>query len=434
MSYEQAIKYLYDLQPIGIKFGLSNTLSLLNHLSNPHQRIKTIHVAGTNGKGSICSMLSCILQAAGYKVGLYTSPHLVDFTERISINGHPVAQSEVIRLTEKIRRAIWEGDFTSAHPTFFEVVTVMALAYFNEQHVDLAIMEVGMGGRLDATNVIQPLLGIISNIDLDHQQYLGKSLRHIAKEKAGIIKKNMPIIIGACQPEVLEIITCTCQNIGATLIQVPPLSNTRLLHRDLLGQSFELLSPESDPQQYSISLLGHHQIQNALIALTAAQKLNDFLPRHISCAHISEGLTRARWPGRIEVYPGSPLVIVDGAHNPAAAHQLSSFIKELKFLHCVLIIGIMKDKEIDKICQELVPLASRIILTQPNMPRAALPKEISRILHAQSLVPNSVKVSLVENVPKAISMAKTQAGSKDIICITGSLYIAGEAKVILDAG
>ncbi len=432
MSYEQAIKYLYNLQPIGIKFGLNNTLSLLAHFHNPHQKIKTIHVAGTNGKGSICSMLSSILQSAGYKVGLYTSPHLIDFTERISINGNPIPQSEVASLTEKIRYAINDGDFKANHPTFFEVVTVMALIYFYEQYLDLAIMEVGMGGRLDATNVIQPLMGIISTIALDHQQYLGKSLGHIAQEKAGIIKRGMPVIIGDCHPEILQIISYTCQKMGATLIQAPPLSNAHILHQDLSCQKFEVLCPKESPKQYSISLLGHHQIQNTLTTLTAAKKLNDLLPRQISHAQICKGLTSARWPGRIEVYPGSPLIIIDGAHNPAAAHSLSRFIKELKFLHLTLVIGVMKDKEIDKICQDLVPLAFRIILTRPNIARAALPRDILHILHSQSLLPNSVKVSMVDSIPEAITLAKTQSGLKDIICITGSLYTAGEAKVVLD--
>ena len=245
--YEQTIKYLYDLQPIGIKFGLHNTLSLLNYFHNPHQKIRTIHVAGTNGKGSTCSMISSVLQAAGYRVGLYISPHLIDFTERISINGIPITQSEVVRLTTEIQQAIHDGDFSSGHPTFFEVVTVMAMAYFHEQQVDVAVMEVGMGGRLDATNVIQPLLGIITNIDLEHQQYLGNSLLEIAREKAGIIKKGMPVITGVQQPEVLQLLADICQERGATLIPVPAAPSphfARPLSQNLRGgQSFEVAWP-----------------------------------------------------------------------------------------------------------------------------------------------------------------------------------------------
>ena len=196
------------------------------------------------------------------------------------------------------------------------------------------------------------------------------------------------------------------------------------------GQDFKILGPA--PHQYFIPLLGSHQIQNSLIAVTAAQELNKLLPRHISHTQIREGLSRTRWPGRIEVYPGPPLVIVDGAHNPAAAHKLALFIKELKFINLVLIIGIMKDKEIDKICRELVPLASQIILTKPNIARAALPKELLHILQAQSLIINSGTASMVKSVREAVMLAKTKAGPKDIICITGSLYTAGEAKEILD--
>ena len=466
MQYEQTIKYLYNLQPIGIKFELHNTLSLLNHFHNPHEKIRTIHVAGTNGKGSTCSMISSILQAAGYKVGLYTSPHLVDFTERILINSTPISHPHVIRLTEEIQQAIREGDFSSGHPTFFEVVTVMALVYFHEQQVDFAVMETGMGGRLDATNVIQPLLGIITNIDLEHQQYLGNTLLDIAREKAGIIKKGMPVITGAQQPEVLQLLTDICQERGAVLIPVPPPSPsfTRLLSQNLQRQIFEVAwhGPWSDEpsgpdgaaasmhwtlpdapadtspdalqwQRFSISLLGEHQIQNTLVALAAIQTLNRLLADKIPLSRISEGLALARWPGRAEVYPCLPAIMVDGAHNPAGARRLSFLLKELKFSRLILVLGIMKDKEIDKICQELVPLASRVILTRPRIERAALPEDILKILVSHCPVSDRGTVSTVENIPKAITLARSMAGNEDLICVTGSLYTVGEAKVFLDA-
>jgi len=444
MQYEQTIKYLYDLQPIGIKFGLHNTLSLLNYFHNPHQKIRTIHVAGTNGKGSTCSMISSVLQAAGYRVGLYTSPHLIDFTERISINGLPITHSEVVRLTTEIQQAISDGDFSSGHPTFFEVVTVMAMAYFHEQQVDFAVMEVGMGGRLDATNVIQPMLGIITNIDLEHQQYLGNSLLEIASEKAGIIKKDMPVITGVQQPEVLQLLADICQEREATLIPVPSPSPSfaRLLTQNLRGQTFEVAWSDAWPdaapdastwQRFSISLIGEHQIQNALVALAAIQTLSRLLPCGISLSQISEGLSLARWPGRAEVYPGLPTIMVDGAHNPAGARRLSCLLKELEFSRLILVLGVMKDKEIDKICQELVPLASRVILTQARIERAALPEEILKILVSQCLVADLGTVSTAENIPKAIALAGAMAGHKDLICVTGSLYTVGEAKVFLDA-
>jgi len=512
MQYERTIKYLYDLQPIGIKFGLHNTLSLLNYFHNPHQKIRTIHVAGTNGKGSTCSMIASILQAAGYRVGLYTSPHLIDFTERISINGLPVTQSEVVRLTGEIQQAIREGDFSSGHPTFFEVVTVMAMAYFHEQQVDFAVMEVGMGGRLDATNVIQPLLGIITNIDLEHQQYLGNSLLEIAREKAGIIKKGMPVITGDQQPEVLQLLADICQERGATLIPVPSPSPSfvRHLSQDLRGQSFEVTWPavwsdtrpaasaavwpgvwsdtrsdtssgadfaspsipgisldspgvtsappddsdgispsdsswpDSSPpdssspdssswQKFSISLIGEHQIQNALVALAAIQTLSRLLPCGISLSRISEGISLARWPGRAEVYSCLPAIMVDGAHNPAGARRLSCLLEGLGFARLLLVLGIMKDKEVDKICQELVPLASRVILTRPRIERAASPEVILKILASHCLVADWGTVSTAENIPKAITLARAMAGQQDLICITGSLYTVGEAKVFLDA-
>ncbi len=431
-------------------------------------------MAGTNGKGSTCSMISSVLQAAGYRVGLYTSPHLVDFTERISINGLPITHSEVVRLTTEIQQAIRDGDFSSGHPTFFEVVTVMAMAYFHEQRVDFAVMEVGMGGRLDATNVIQPLVGIITNIDLEHQQYLGNSLLEIAREKAGIIKKGMPVITGVQQPEVLQLLADICQEREATLIPVPSPSPsfTRLLSQNLRGQTFEVAWPgpwsDASPgalsgassgadgasssmpgtssdalsaaspdastwQRFSISLIGEHQIQNALVALAAIRTLSRLLPCGISSSQISEGLSLARWPGRAEVYPCLPTIMVDGAHNPAGARRLSCLLKELEFSRLILVLGIMKDKEIDKICQELVPLASRVILTRPQIERAASPEEILEILVSHCLVADWGTASTAENIPEAITLAGAMAGNQDLICVTGSLYTVGEAKVFLDA-
>ncbi|MEW5801355.1 MAG: folylpolyglutamate synthase/dihydrofolate synthase family protein [bacterium] len=435
IPYEQTIKYLYDLQPIGIKFGLHNTLCLLNYFHNPHEKIRTIHVAGTNGKGSTCSMIASVLQAAGYRVGLYTSPHLVDFTERISINGLRIARLEVVRLTERIQEAIAAGDFESGHPTFFEVVTVMALAYFQEQQVDFAIMEVGMGGRLDATNVIEPLLGIITNIDLDHQQYLGNSLLDIAREKAGIIKKGMPLVTGVQQPEVMELLSDICLERGAVLIPVPLSSSslTRPLSQSLAGQSFEIVWPDEPSQQFSISLIGEHQIQNALVALRAIQVLSRMLPGGILLSQITEGMSRARWPGRAESYPGVPPVMVDGAHNPAGARRLACLLKGLGFPRLILVLGIMKDKEIAGICQELVPLASRVVLTRPSIARASSPEEILDIITSRCLVSDRESISITESIPEAITLARTVAHPKDLICVTGSLFTVGEAKVFLDA-
>lgn len=445
--YDQTIKYLYDLQPIGIKFGLQNTLSLLSYFGNPHQKIRTVHVAGTNGKGSTCSMISSVLQAAGYRVGLYTSPHLVDFTERISINGLPISQPEVVRLTEKIRQAIREGDFRSAHPTFFEVVTVMALAYFAEQQVDCAVMETGMGGRLDATNVIRPLLSIITTIDLDHQQYLGNTLLDIAREKAGIIKEGIPLVTGAQQPEVVQLLAEICRARGAEMIRVPCPSPSvvRAVSQGLEGQEFEVAWPAvtlplawndadaSSWQRFSIPLIGNHQIQNTLIVLAAIQTLSRSLSAGISAAQIARGLAVTRWPGRAQVYPGSPAIMLDGAHNPAGARQLARLLESLAFPRLILVLGIMKDKEIGGICQELVPLADRLILTRPQIDRAASAQEIMNILASRALIPDWGRVSTAAGIPEAISMARAMAAPGDLICLSGSLYTVGEAKVFLDA-
>ena len=432
MTYEQAIQYLFGLQPIGIKFGLQNTLTLLKQFSDPHQKIKTIHVAGTNGKGSVCSMLFSILQTAGFKVGVYTSPHLIEFSERICINGTPISKNEIIGLTERIQWAIGKGDFQGTHPTFFEVVTVMALVYFQEQDVDLAILETGMGGRLDATNVVCPLLAIITSIDLEHQQYLGDSLDKIAKEKAGIIKDGVPVVVGPCQEDVYQIFEEIGRQKRAPVIKALSSLHIRKSHQDFSGQRFEVFIPGFDaPQLFTICMLGQHQIQNALIALTAILKLNELLPPSIAISQMVKGLASAKWPARIEIYKTQPLMIIDGAHNPSSINQLVLFLEELSYAKLILVFGVMKDKEIERICEKIFSLASHIILTRPNMPRAASPEEIMDLVSEKFLVDKSM-ISIAPTVGEAISSAREIAEENDVICITGSLFLAGEAKAIIE--
>lgn len=433
MVFEQAVQYLYDLQPIGIKFGLQNTLTLLEHFHNPQQELKTIHIAGTNGKGSVCALLSSILQRAGYKVGVYTSPHLIDFTERITINGKPIEPAEVVRLTELLQKRIEQGGFYPSHPTFFEVVTVMALVYFAEQKVDIAVIEVGMGGRLDATNVIYPLMAIITSIDLDHQEYLGNTLVEIAGEKAGIIKEGISVVIGPCRPEVEEVFIEACRKHEAILVKSPDRTSVRLLHRDFSGQRIAQVPGFSPDQEFFLPFLGEHQIENALLGLTATTILSPLLPQPLSYVVISEGVAMARWPGRIQVYDGPPRVIIDGAHNPAAARRLGQFLKGAGYASLTLLLGIMHDKDIAGICRELVPLASKIILTRPQTSRAALPEEIFHLLQSQSMLGASSKVWTIDYLPRALQFALALTGSEDLLCLTGSLYTVGEAMVILDA-
>jgi dihydrofolate synthase/folylpolyglutamate synthase len=427
MSYQETLQYLYNLQLKGMKFGLSSMEDLLSLLDNPHCQIKSVHIGGTNGKGSTSAIIASVLQHAGYKVGLYTSPHLIDFSERISINSFPIPQPEVIRLNRFIQR-VMKGRSTPT-PTFFEWTTAMAFLYFAEQKVDIAIIEVGLGGRLDSTNVISPLLSVITNIDFDHQEILGNSLLEIGYEKAGIIKKNVPVISGIFQKEVQELILNIAKSLGAPLLQFGVDFNYRSMESaDLLNSNlFDFHGIQKNELNLSLPLLGEHQKRNASLALAALEILHGkgFGQNE---DNLRDGLKMVRWPGRIEVVKKNPLIILDGAHNPSGARVLASFLNSLpKTGNRILVLGMMKDKDIYQIGEALIPWADEIILTRASFSRAASPNELLKALPA-TLKPIRMIGSLSEIFP----ILEKKCDVNEMICFTGSLYTIGEAKAILE--
>ncbi len=435
-SYQRAVDYLYQLQWHGIKLGLGNILQILKRLSNPHQRYRTVHIAGTNGKGSTAALVAALLQAQGYRVGLYTSPHLMDFSERIRINGVPISHDHVAALTEKILQ--WSsasgGPDSRLALTFFEFTTAMAFLYFAESFIDLAVIEVGMGGRFDATNVITPLVSVITNIDYDHQAYLGNSLAQIAFEKAGIIKTAVPAVTAAEDDEALGVITKVCQERGSRLYR--------------LGQDFHIVGASPEEFTYrgihhlwpalSMKLLGRHQLKNAACALAAAEILSSASGGQgfeLSETSIRKGLRSASWEGRLEPIeiPGGPLILLDGAHNLGGARALHDFLLELKAKRAgrlFLVLGIMQDKDIPGVLGQLVPLADALVLTRPDYHRAASLSDLEVAAR-----PLDVPVTLRQRVSEAVEFAKSVAGPGDCILITGSLFTVGEARAhLLDLG
>lgn len=428
MTYQRAVDYLYQLQWHGIKSGLGNILQILTRLSNPHQRYRTVHIAGTNGKGSTAALVAALLQAQGYRVGLYTSPHLVDFSERIRINGVPIAHDAVADLTDKISQLSSLNSHLSL--TFFEFTTAMAFLYFAESSINLAVIEVGMGGRFDATNVITPLVSVITNIDYDHQAYLGNSLAQIASEKAGIIKTAVPAVTAAEDDEALGVIAKVCRERGSSLYR--------------LGQDFHIdgVSPEEFTYRgihhpwpaLSMKLLGRHQLRNAACALAAAEILSD-QGFELSETSIREGLRSASWEGRLEPIetPEGLLILLDGAHNLSGARVLRDFLLEVKAKRggrLFLVFGIMRDKDIPAVLGELVPLADSVVLTRPDYHRAASLGDLEIAAR-----PFDVPLTLRQRVSEAVEFAKSVAGPGDCILITGSLFTVGEARAhLLDLG
>ncbi len=429
VGVERSIRYLFGLQAHGIKPGLTRTRALLAALGNPHRSFRSIHVGGTNGKGSTAAMIASVLGTRGYRVGLYTSPHLIDFTERIQIGGQVIPSDRVGALTEKVRQA--SDACLSEPPTFFEAATVLAFSYFAEAAVDCAVIEVGLGGRFDATNVLMPLVSVITTIGMDHQEYLGTTLEAVAFEKAGIIKQGTPVVVGRLPPEPLSVIRGAVAEREVPCIALGEDFKTR-------GESPECFAYDGLRRRYdglSCPLPGRHQLDNAACAL-AALELAEALGLEVGEEAVREGLRAVRWPGRLELVSRRPDVWLDGAHNPQAAAALAAHLGVLSSRRAsaapgrlILVVGMMRDKDRRGVlaCLAAVPGVSHVVLTSAAHPRAASPHELARDCEGLGL-----PVVLRPTVAEAFVYARSLAGPDDAVCVTGSLLVVGEAKAVLE--
>jgi dihydrofolate synthase / folylpolyglutamate synthase len=417
MKYSDVLNYLYGLEKFGMVFGLENIKWLLNLINNPHSSFKTVHIGGTNGKGSVASMLSHILKEAGYTVGKYTSPHLVSFTERITVNEEDISEDEVAELTENIKNKAEEND-KERFFTFFDFTTALAFEHFSRKKTDISIIEVGLGGRFDSTNVIEPVLSVITNISYDHMQYLGKDIADITKEKAGIIKGNTPVITGV-QGASAQIIEATAKELNSPAYEL----NKDFSYRKTGDQMMSYTGIKKNIDSLSINLMGDHQLINGAISLCAAEVLTSsgFSIKENS---IRKALGNIKWQGRLEVVKDNPIIILDGAHNPDSAHVIAEFFEShYTDKKKILIFGVMKDKDCRKIIEKIVPFMDKIILTRPVTERALPPKEMERYIK---------NPFVTEDVRSALIKAKFIADQDSLILITGSFYTIGEAKTIID--
>jgi dihydrofolate synthase/folylpolyglutamate synthase len=418
MSYEQAVEYLYSLQKYGIKFGLSKTTNLLKAFGNPHRAQRYVHIAGTNGKGSVGAMVESILRTSGLKVGFYSSPHLVRFTERFRINGKEIPTETAAGLVEELR-----GVIAPLHPpTFFEVTTAMGLIYFAREKVDIAVMEVGMGGRLDATNVIRPQVSVITNISYDHQAFLGKSLEEIAGEKAGIIKKGIGLVTGATQPRVIELFRKTCKERGAPFWRLG-----RDLRYRATGNRIHYYGFVRKLKDLELGLAGRYQHRNAALALSVIELL-ERRGLKVSEEDIRQGLKRAFWPGRLQVVSRDPLLVLDGAHNPGAIRALTEAVRgSFQYKRLILVLGVMADKDVRGVLRGIVPMADYVLFTRPEYYRAAGPETLM-----QAASPLGTPGEIQPTLAKALGRAKQMAHRDDLILVTGSLFTVGETMALLD--
>jgi len=398
MNYNQVIKYLNNREKFGIKLGLKNIRLLLKKVGSPHKKIKCIHVAGTNGKGSCCAMISSVLQEAGYKVGMYTSPHLKRFNERIKINNKEISNKDVVKYFLKTKPHI-------TTQTYFEVVTAIAFLYFNEKKVDFLVLEVGMGGRLDATNVVNPLVSLITTISLEHTEYLGNSLLKIAKEKAGIIKKNSIVVTGT-NGNVFNLIKKIARKRKAKLVRAKKVKK--------LNGKFNI----NGYKKLELDLIGDFQLQNASNSIAVIEALRDYSIK-IDKKKIKKGLKKARWQGRMQFLEKN--VLVDCAHNPAGIDVLIKEVKKLNYKNLILVMGILKDKDIKEMVKKIAPTADKVIVTKPKTERAAEPSIIEK-----EFVKYNKHCEIIKDVRKALSHAKKNKGKNDLILVTGSIYTVGE--------
>jgi len=420
LSYLESLEFLYGLQRHGIKLELATIQAMLSRLGGPQQRYRTLHVAGTNGKGSTAAMVAAMLRAAGWRVGLYTSPHLVDFRERICVDGLPIAEDAVAELTGRLRYVQ-----SSLSPTFFEFTTALALQHFADTAVDVAVVEVGMGGRFDATNVIVPLVSAITNIALDHQEFLGSSVESIAFEKAGIIKARVPVVTGRLCPEAARVIE---QVAGERMAPVYPL-NSAFVATGQTADDFQYDGIQTSYRNLSCPLLGAHQLDNAACAL-AMVELAAARGLPVSEHAVRSGLAAVSWEGRLEFVERHPAVLLDGAHNPAAARVVEAFVSSYRACHpdcrVILVLGMMRDKDRKEFVRILLPVAHEVVLTQAQVPRAASVEELGSSLEA-----GEVPVHPVPLPADALALARRLASSQDLICVTGSLMLVGEVKALL---
>lgn len=392
-------------------------------LGNPHISIRSIHIAGTKGKGSSAAITHSILKNAGFKVGLYTSPHLVSFRERVRINDELISEEEICRLLERIKDAVGKME---ERPTFFEVYTGLAYLYFKEKKVDFAVYEVGMGGRFDATNIIEPLVSCITPLSYEHTQKLGNTLKEIAAEKAGIVKEGGICVSAPQEQEALDVIKDICRKKKTKLILV----GKDILFEEVLSDStsevFSVFGLFGEYPILTMGLLGSHQVVNAAAAIGIIEALR-FRGIIVTGDAVRAGIEGVKWDGRLEVVKKNPFVVLDGAQNRASANALANAVKRIfKFRRLLLVLGVSKDKDVKGILDELIPISDSIILTKSKVRERAL--EPSRI--KESISPNGKDIYLTSNVEEALSLALSKAARDDLVLVTGSLFLVGEAKCI----
>ena len=427
MKYEEAMKYITEVGNFGSNYGLERTYKLLEYLDNPEKDLKLIHIAGTNGKGSTTSMITEILIGAGYKVGMYTSPFIEEFEERIQINRNNIPKESLAILMDEIKVAVdkvIEAGYN--HPTEFEIITVLMLLYFKKENIDFGVIEVGLGGTLDSTNVITPILQVITSISFDHTNLLGNTLEEIAGEKAGIIKKEIPTVIYPQQEEALKVIKNKCLEMGSDLYIA---NNENLKFENVVNRDkpYQLLKYNNEID-ILLPLLGEHQIINLSVAMKAIEVLNNRNITDISVGSIVKSIKNVTWKGRLEVLSNNPYVVIDGAHNIQGIETLSRNIKKyFKYNNLYLILGILADKDVDEMVKVITPMAKKVYAVTPNSIRAELAEDLKN-----EIIKYNENCQAYDDYKEAYLSALNNADENDLVLASGSLYMIGDMRRIIN--
>lgn len=430
MNYEEAREYIEETARFNIKLGLSRTEKILELLGNPHKKLKFIHIAGTNGKGSTTAMISTILKEAGYKVGMYTSPYIEEFEERIQIDGNNISKEDLAELITKVSKAVEKTiELGYDNPTQFEIITCAGFLYFYEKNVDFAVIEVGLGGRLDATNVITPILSIITSISYDHMDILGNTLYEIAYEKAGIIKEGIPVILYPQEKEAGDVIKKVAKERKAPIIEVKRESAKLISSKEIEIEGkvsyIQNIKVNTSNNEYNIdlALLGKHQLLNCATAVFAVEELENF-GIVITKDNVLNALKKVKWMGRFEILKREPLVVIDGAHNIDGIRKLKESVEcYLKYDKLILIVGILGDKQVESMIQVIAPMADKIICVTPHNERA---KSASQLMDIVKKYNGSSQA--VEDYEKAYKLGLSYCNKEDLLLICGSLYMIGDMR------
>jgi len=426
MNYNEAMKYIQEIGNFGSNYGLERTYRLLELLGNPQDKLKLVHVAGTNGKGSTTAMISALLRGKGFKVGMYTSPYLEEFEERIQINGVNIQKKRLGQLMDKVKEAVDNVVLEKLnHPTEFEIITCLMFLYFYEEKIDYGVIEVGLGGRLDSTNVITPIVSVITSISYDHINLLGNTLKEIATEKAGIIKDGVPVVIYPQEAEALKVIEKKSLEMNSEIYRINKEDGKfiKMINED---KSYQIAQINWNGKMLEIELplLGEHQITNLQLALKTYEVICKCENLEFNEEEIKKAIAKVKWIGRLEVMSREPLVVIDGAHNIQGIKALKENVRKyFKYKDMYLLLGILADKQVHEMVREIVPLAKQVIALTPLSDRA----EIAEDLKKEIMLYNTNCVAQ-ESYEKALEMALKEADKDDLILISGSLYMVGDMR------